>query len=98
MFDTVVSAVYGAATSAVSTLLADALVDVYNMIDKIVYVGGKRDDCICLSSEEIKTPFHVGRLWEEALVIQQRLWLWMCFPGCDRRIFTTLLTFIIICL
>ena len=85
MFDTVVSAVYGAATSAVSTLLADALVDVYNMIDKIVYVGGKRDDCICLSSEEIKTPFHVGRLWEEALVIQQRLWLWMCFPGCDSR-------------
>ena len=53
MFDMVVSTVYGAVTSAVSTLLADALVDVYNMIDKIVYVGGKRDDCICLSSEEI---------------------------------------------
>ena len=42
MFDMVVSAVYGAVTSAVSTLLADALVDVYNMIDEIVYVGGKR--------------------------------------------------------
>ena len=40
MFDMVVSAVYGAVTSAVSTLLADALVDAHN-IDEIVYVGGK---------------------------------------------------------
>ena len=63
--------------SAVSALLADAGVDAQN-IDKIVYVGGTTclpglDDCICLSGgfrEEIETPFHAGRLREEALVIE----------------------------
>jgi heat shock 70kDa protein 1/2/6/8 len=81
-FDMVVNAVYLAVASAVSALLADAGVDAHN-IDEIIYVDGTTclpglDDCICLNGEfreEIETPFHVGRLWKETLVIPQRFWL-----------------------
>ena len=66
-FDMVVNAVYIAAASAVSALLADAGVDAHN-VDEIVYVGGTTclpglDECICLSGgfrEEIETPFSRG--------------------------------------
>ena len=90
-FNMAINAVYQAVAFAVSTRLDDADVDAHN-IDEIVYVGGTAclpglDDCICLTSsggfrEEIETPFSRGTVVGGCVVIQQRFWFLMCFPGC----------------
>ena len=65
--------------SAVSDFLTVAGVDTHD-IDEIVFVE-QRVRLVSTTvlkwgyREEIGTPFQVGRLWEEALVIQQRFWL-----------------------